>query len=395
MIHAPGSLARPWAVGSARGKEDAALNERARSNDSGTPTGSLDPCKGPLASRVGRFARRASLCAVLMAPVLGTTLAHAAPETPAQTSGRVLFDEGMTLFNAGRLAEACPKFEASFRQYPGIGTRGKLAECYEKLGRLATAYRTYRETYQLAMKSGDAVRAQIASERAAALEPRLGRYVIVVPGGSDLPNLTVSRGHIPIERSTWSTPQFVDAGTILFEFSAPNHVTQLRRVTITDGQAIEVRVPKLALANGDATATPTEEPEDKAQETSFTPPPYEPERPSEWQKPTGLIVAGVGVAGLAASGIFGILAKTKYDDAFDGGGCEVSSRRCTAEGQRSVDDARGAATTSTVFAIAGGALAATGLVLYLTAPSTRSTGLRVVPTSYGVAGGGVTFAGSL
>lgn len=374
------------------------MNDRARSNEFGTPTGSLGSLcsrKSPCSARVGRFARGASLCAALALPAVGT-IAHAAPETPAQTSGRVLFDEGMTLFNSGRLSEACPKFEASFRQYPGIGTRGKLAECYEKLGRLATAYRTYRETYQLAMKSGDAVRAQIASERAAAIEPRLGRYVIV-PNGNDPPNLTVSRGHIPIERSTWSTPQFVDAGTILFEFSAPDHVTQLRRVTISDGQAVEVRVPRLAPANGNVTAPPPEEPEeeDKSETAPFTAPPYEPERTSSWQKPTGLIVAGVGVAGLAASGIFGVLAKTKYDDAFDGGGCEVTSRRCNAEGQRSVEDARSTATMSTVFAIAGGALAATGIVLYVTAPSTRSTGLRVVPTSYGVAGGGLTFAGSL
>lgn len=190
----------------------------------------------------------------------------------------------------------------------------------------------------------------------------------------------------------------MDAGTILFEFSAPDHVTQLRRVTISDGQAVEVRVPRLAPANGNVTAPPSEEPEeedDKAETAPFTAPPYEPERTSSWQKPTGLIVAGVGVAGLAASGIFGVLAKTKYDDAFDGGGCEVTSRRCNAEGQRSVEDARSTATMSTVFAIAGGALAATGLVLYFTAPSTRSTGLRVMPTSYGVAGGGLTFAGSL
>ena len=51
----------------------------------------------------------------------------------AEKEGRALFDEGVALGKQGRWAEACPKLAASLERFPGIGTRGKLAECYEKI----------------------------------------------------------------------------------------------------------------------------------------------------------------------------------------------------------------------------------------------------------------------
>src|SRR5438105_15351955 len=73
----------------------------------------------------------------------------------AQAEGRVLFDEGARLLNEGKLDEACPKLEASLRRYAGLGTRGKLAECYEKSGRTASAWAMYEQVAALATKAGD------------------------------------------------------------------------------------------------------------------------------------------------------------------------------------------------------------------------------------------------
>lgn len=350
----------------------------------------------------------------LLLAVAAASIALATSVSPAhaqdQAAGRALFDQAMSLYNAGKWAEACPKFEASFRQYPGIGTKGKLAECYEKTGRLGSAWRAYREASQLAMKGGDAVRSQIASERANSLEPRLARITLVVPQDCDVPGLVVKRSSVVVDRTAWGKAEPVDAGTVVFEFSAPRRVTAVVRKSIENGRSIEVEVPRLE-SDGEVAPKPapvepepsTTEDKDHERETKeavFTeqaPPSSASE--STWQKPVGLAVAGVGVVGLAASGIFGLSANSKYDDAFHGGGCDSATNRCTPTGQRAVDDARSAATTSTIFAIAGGALVATGVVLYLTAPSSSSrtptAAIRVVPTTYGTAGGGLTVAGLL
>ena len=122
-----------------------------------------------------RSSRRRSSCSPSPS---GATPAHA-QDAQAQAAGRALFNEGVALFNKGDFEAACPKFEASLKQFPGIGTRGKLAECYEKLGRYASAYQAYREVAQLATRSGDPAREQVASERAKSLEPKLS-YVTVV-----------------------------------------------------------------------------------------------------------------------------------------------------------------------------------------------------------------------
>lgn len=44
------------------------------------------------------------------------------------------------LVQKGDWAAACPKFEESERLDPGIGTLYHLADCYEHVGRLATAW---------------------------------------------------------------------------------------------------------------------------------------------------------------------------------------------------------------------------------------------------------------
>src|SRR5882757_2183430 len=84
-----------------------------------------------------------------------------------------LFNEARDLVKANKWAEACPKFEASLRYDPVLGTRLNLATCYEHIGRLASAWGLYRESIDAAKKAGDAKRADYAQKQATALEPRL------------------------------------------------------------------------------------------------------------------------------------------------------------------------------------------------------------------------------
>ena len=50
-----------------------------------------------------------------------------------------LFEEGRQLMSNGKFAEACPKFESSYKLDPAAGTLLNLAVCHEKVGRTAAA----------------------------------------------------------------------------------------------------------------------------------------------------------------------------------------------------------------------------------------------------------------
>src|SRR5215471_14325384 len=92
-----------------------------------------------------------------------------------------LFNQARDLVKANKWAEACPKFEASLRYDPVLGTRLNLATCYEHIGKLASAWGLYRESIELAKKAGDTKRAEYAQKQAAALEPRLPKLAISAP----------------------------------------------------------------------------------------------------------------------------------------------------------------------------------------------------------------------
>src|SRR6187200_393022 len=67
-----------------------------------------------------------------------------------KATAEALFDEALRLMHAGSFAEACPKFEVSQRIEAAVGTMLYLAECYEKIGRTASSWATFREAASLA-----------------------------------------------------------------------------------------------------------------------------------------------------------------------------------------------------------------------------------------------------
>jgi hypothetical protein len=107
----------------------------------------------------------------------------------------------------------------------------------------------------------------------------------------------------------------------------------------------------------------------------------------QW-KAIGLANAGVGAAALAAGSVFGAIAISKKN----GAGCNASSVCPTPTAVQSLKDAGTAATTSTVFFVAGGVLAAGGLALWLLAPSSTPK-VQAVPVA-GPGGGGLWMQGA-
>ena len=291
-----------------------------------------------------------------------------AQDLQAQAAGRTLFDEAVLLMKDGRYAEACPKLESSLKAYPGIGTRGKLAECYEKQGRYASAWASWREVVQLSTRAGEPAREQFASERAKALEPKLAYITLTVSSLVDVPGLLVKRGGKEVERSKYGSAEPADPGILPIEISATGRKPLRVQIAIAQGQSKSFDIPIL-------------EPVDKAASIDVPiPPPPTPAFPqpvqdgSSWQKPVGGVAMGIGLVSIGLGAFFGLKAKSSYDAPFDSSLCDKSTNVCTSDGQSKVDEARSQATVSTVFFVAGGAVAIGGLVLFFTAPSKTTVG---------------------
>lgn len=346
--------------------------------------------------RHGFAALTLATCA-LAAPARADEPARAA--TPAeQATGRTLFNEAQKLYAEGKFAQACTKLEASLKAFPGLGTRGKLAECYEKIGRFTSAWATYRDVARLAARANDTARERVASERAKALEPKMSSLTIAVSPERDVPGLTVKRNGVIVPRAEYGRAFPLDASTVVLEITAPDHQLFSAEVKVLVGQTASFEVPRL-----EPIVVPVAEAPPPPVNAAPTPPeayrPAENARHVSWQKPVGLTVLGLGIATAAVGGFFGISARSTYDDAFDRGDCERGTNLCNAAGLASTDSASSKAAASTILLIGGGALAAGGLVLFFTAPSrARSAAgldrLEVAPTTF-VGGGGLTVRGAL
>lgn len=322
--------------------------------------------------------RQTSAIAAVTALVLG------APSVSAQSAAdraeaQALFDQGAALMAKRDFASACPKLEASLARFDGVGTRGKLAQCYEGAGRVASAWAMYREVAVLAGKSGDQRRATVASDAAKALEPRLPRLVISVPESSRVTGLTLRRNGVEVSEGAWGSAVPVDPGEQRIEASAPGHETWRAKLDIAESAERTVEVPSLEpspeapASAASAKAPPTTAPDPAPDEASSTP----------W-KTIGLVTAGAGVVSLGVGGFFGLRASSKWNSAFDDGHCSSSDNTCNATGQELTEEARDAAVLSNVFVGAGAVLTAGGLALFFLAPGearAEKGAVRVVPVA--------------
>ena len=91
---------------------------------------------------------RHAVGALLIMALGALGVSHAQAQTPEgnATLAEQLFNQGRDLVKANQWADACPKFEASLRYDPVLGTRLNLATCYEHIGKLASAWGLYRES---------------------------------------------------------------------------------------------------------------------------------------------------------------------------------------------------------------------------------------------------------
>ncbi len=326
------------------------------------------------------WAGRAAVAAALLLPATPCRADDASDRAAAEA----LYELGQKLLKDGNYAEACPKLEASNSLDPGVGTLLLLGDCWEKAGKFASAWATFKDASALARAHNDTERANIGDLRATALRPRLTYVQFQVSGEDRMPGFELRRGGALIAQGSWGVPLPTDPGHYEIVASAPERESwrsELDVPTRLDAPLV-VNVP--ALRGGETSAaapvvSPVSAPPPVEPARREAPPPADEGTPGSGQRLLGFVGLGAGAAAGIAGGVLTYLAAKKNHDSK--GDCRQDDPNlCTPAGVKARHDAKNHATLATVFAVSGGVLAAAGVTLFFTAPSAdekKPTGLVV------------------
>jgi len=275
----------------------------------------------------------------------------AAPRPEA--SADATFREGRRLVKLGRYAEACPWFERSYALEPVMGTLLNRADCYEKLGRTASAWLDF---VVVSRRDTSAARAGEARRRAAALEPQLAR--IVVAAADAPPDLRIMRDGADVAAAPGSAVP-VDPGRHLVA-AASGDKSWSAEVEAVAGRTVTVEVPPFWLP-----------PPKRATPPAVAAAPPAPALPSvarvedapSPRRTAALVVGGVGASAVLAGAVFGVLARSSWDDSR--ANCHDPGNVCSPLGIDQVHEAQSRAAVSTILVGAGVAALGTAAVLWL------------------------------
>ncbi len=268
-------------------------------------------------------------------------------------SADALFQAAKELVRQNKYAEACPKFEASYKLDKTLGSILNLADCHEHVDRIASAWAEWGEAADLARKDGDK-RSEYADKRRAALAPRLPKLEIHVvnPVGS----LDVWRDDVKLDPASFDTPLPTDPGERSIVVKRGEQVLRKQTVKAVEG---EVRKVELDLAALDKAVPPA--PTTKLAVLAVGPP------PSSKLRTVGIVVGAVGVGAVVAAGglEIGALA-TKPSDT------QCVNKYCTPDGMSQVKSAQTLANVGQWVGIGGLVAVAVGATFFLTSPSASS-----------------------
>ena len=322
-------------------------------------------------------------------------LAGAQQNAAAGGAARRAFDEARALMNSGNFTDACPKLEESLALHPALGVRFNLAWCYRNTQRPASAWLHYREV----AKEVGTVRAKMAREAVAELQPDLPRLVVQATMVASIPGLVITRDGAPVGAGSFGKVIYVDPGEQVLRATAPGYLPLEIRVQVDMGEQVVVVVPALQPeparpADGEPGADP--EPVDVAAETEPLLAARTSARGPGTRRTVAWLAGGGGVVMLAASLGLGMSARAMWRDAEDTGRCEPRTLICQdPRGPGMAATARSRVRVSNIAAGAGGALLVTGAVFYWmsrdAAGDSRSP--RILPTA-GPAGVGMAISGA-
>lgn len=154
--------------------------------------------------------------------VLGFVSLPAWGATENEEAAQAAFDEALKLMKVKKYSEACAHLARSQDLDPAMGTQFRLAECYEKLGRNASAYDLYLVVADDAKATKQVQRESIAKTRAAALESKIARLTIDISESvASLSKVEIRRDGVLVPKKQWGQPITIDLGDHVVTVRAP------------------------------------------------------------------------------------------------------------------------------------------------------------------------------
>jgi hypothetical protein len=311
-----------------------------------------------------------------------------AAETDAATrsTARKVALDGVAALQRGDAEQAMEKLEKAYRLFRVPSIALWSARALAKRGFLVEASERYQEASRLEAQQGEAaVQAQARKDAAAELEeltPRLPILTVSVEGANagDV-KLSLDSAVIPSALAGEERP--VNPGEHRIVGVAGDEELS-ETVTLTEGQrqSVTLRFTKQQTAAAAVAPPPPTHPEQME---------AAPKSSRGTRRALSYVALGVGGAGLVVGGVAGALVlrdKKKFDDNEN-----CRDGECLQSEADKVDGFRTLRTVSTVGFIAGGALAATGVVLLLTSRAPAEPGkdrvalkLTVSPSSMALSG---------
>jgi hypothetical protein len=318
-------------------------------------------------------------------------------------AAQALFDEAKRLMKEEKYAQACPKFEESQKMDAGVGTQFQLANCWQHMGRTASAWALFREVVAQARALGQVGRERVARDRAVALESWLSKIEIATHGVGGATGVEIRRDGVAVGREQWNVPVPVDPGTHTVTMTAPHKQLWKGTAEVSpNAKVVLVDVPPLTDVPDLPGAAPTQTPSvaNATPITGVTSP-----MPSEVadvpvvqnrggaQRAIGWFFVGAGVAGLASGAYFAARWLDEHNSASD----HCTGDICDSVGANLRSDARTHSSYAEVAAAAAGGSLLLGTVLVATAPRPRivvgAAKLEIAPMA-GPRGGGLQIGGA-
>jgi hypothetical protein len=177
-------------------------------------------------------------------------------------------------------------------------------------------------------------------------------FVIKDDVGNDVSPVSVNVDGVIVAERYDGTALVLDPGEHTFRFDAAGKATLEKRFRLTQGERErQERIVFESPARAPAESARSVDTESHASPGAL--------------RSAGLVVVGTGLVGIAMGSVFGLRAIAKNDGAH----CDANNVCVDPQARR---DAQGVARVSTISFVAGGALAAGGLALFLLAPRSSS-----------------------
>lgn len=285
---------------------------------------------------------------IVMGALLGTSAAARAQDTRDPAAAEELFRQGRTAAEKKDYTTACSKFRESNRLDPAVGTVFNIADCEEKLGRLATSWTLFQEVVQRLPASDD--RRGIAEKRLQKLEPRVPKLTIHL-ARSDRSDIVVKRDGVTLGNASLDTPLPVDPGDHTVVVEAPGTRPAEFHATIAEGQS-----NTLAVNIGEAAPTTA---------ISLQTPVPETPQPAPANHTGAYVVGGIGAAALVTGVVAGVLTLGKKSTV----NSECVGKECTQAGVDAASSGKTLGVITTVGLITGAVGLGAATYLFVSAPS--------------------------